>query len=137
MIKQILLTRNYKFCCSHRLHNSKLSKQQNQQLYQECNNRFGHGHDYVLEVTLKGEIEPLTGMSCDLVFLDRTVKREVVNRYDHKHLNYDVPDFKGVVPTAENILIVIWQRLTKKLPRDRIYKLKLIETSNNYFEYYG
>ncbi len=133
----ILLTRRYQFCCSHRLHSPRLSAARNQELYQECNNRFGHGHDYVLEVTFKGEIDPITGMGVELTTVDRIIQREVVERYDHKHLNYDVKDFKGLVPTGENILRVIWERLSEKVHKRKIYKLKLIETSNNYFEYYG
>lgn len=133
----ILLTRRYQFCCSHRLHSPRLSATKNQEIYQECNNRFGHGHDYVLEVTFKGEINPITGMGIELTAIDRMIHREVVEHYDHKHLNYDIEDFKGLVPTGENILRVIWERLSQKVPKRIIYKLKLIETSNNYFEYYG
>lgn len=133
----IFLTRRFRFCCSHRLYQAKLSERKNRQLYEECSNRFGHGHDYILEVTFRGEIDPLTGMSVDLTKMDRIVKREVVNRYDHKHLNYDVTDFKNKVPTAENILLVIWDCLSQKIGKGKIYKLKLIETSHNYFEYYG
>ena len=133
----VLLTRRYQFCCGHRLHSARLSAKRNQDIYQECNNRFGHGHDYILEVTFKGEIDPITGMGVELAAMDRTIHREVVERYDHKHLNDDVEDFKGLVPTGENILRVIWERLREKVPKQKIYKLKLIETSNNYFEYYG
>ncbi len=134
---RIFLTRIYRFCCSHRLHSPSLSTRKNLELYHECNNRFGHGHDYSLEVSLRGNINPLTGMSSDLARVDRIVKREIVDRYDHKHLNYDVRDFKEMVPTAENILRVIWERLSAQLPKGMLYKLKLVETSNNYFEYYG
>ncbi|MBI1976405.1 MAG: 6-carboxytetrahydropterin synthase, partial [Candidatus Omnitrophica bacterium] len=100
----LFLTRRYSFCCSHRLHNPRLSSRKNKEVYEECNNRFGHGHDYILEVTAKGRVDSLTGMSVDLRVLDRFVRREVIRRYDHKHLNIDVPDFKGIVPTGENIL---------------------------------
>jgi 6-pyruvoyltetrahydropterin/6-carboxytetrahydropterin synthase len=114
-----------------------LSARKNQLLYQECNNRFGHGHDYVLEVTFRGKIDPITGMGVGLTAMERIIHREVVERYDHRHLNYDVEDFKGLVPTGENILRVIWKRLSEKVPMQKIDRLKLIETSNNYFEYYG
>lgn len=134
---RLFLTRRYSFCCSHRLHNPRLSSRENKKIYEECNHRFGHGHDYVLEVTVKGEADPLTGTSVHLNTLDRFVNRRIVRRYDHKHLNIDVPDFKGIVPTGENILTVIWERLQQKPWKGKIYKLKLIETSNNYFEYYG
>ena len=135
--ESVLLTRRYSFCCSHRLHSPRLSAAENQELYQECNNRFGHGHDYVLEVTFQGTIDPVTGMGSDLAVLDRMVQREIVERYDHKHLNYDVEDFKGLVPTGEKIVRAVWERLNKKIPKQKINKLKLIETNNNYFEYYG
>lgn len=136
-LDMVLLTRRYQFCSSHRLHSARLSARKNQELYQECNNRFGHGHDYVLEVTFKGKVDPITGMGVGLAAMDKVIHREIVERYDHKHLNYDVEDFKGLVPTGENILRVIWKRLSEKVPEQKIDRLKLIETSNNYFEYYG
>jgi 6-pyruvoyltetrahydropterin/6-carboxytetrahydropterin synthase len=131
------LTHRFDFCASHRLHNPALSEKENLAIYGKCNNPNGHGHNYDLEVTIAGEPDPETGMVLELSILKRIVEEEIVSRYDHKHLNLDVPDFKDVIPTAENILVVVWERLRGRIPRGRLARLRLIETANNVFEYHG
>ena len=96
------LTRRYRFSAAHRLHNEALSAEENVGLYGKCNNPRGHGHEYVLEVTVTGEVDPQTGMVMDLGLLDRLVEREVLDRFDHMHLNLDVANFRERVPTTEN-----------------------------------
>ncbi len=133
----VLLTHRFEFCASHRLHNPSLSDRENVEIYGKCNNPSGHGHNYGLEVTLAGEPDPDTGMVLELSILKRVVDEEICERYDHKNLNVDVPDFKELVPTAENMLVVIWSRLAGRIPRGRLYRLRLTETANNSFEYHG
>ncbi|MDP3938670.1 MAG: 6-carboxytetrahydropterin synthase [Deltaproteobacteria bacterium] len=133
----VLLTHRFDFCASHRLHNPDLSERENDALYGKCNNPNGHGHNYQLEVTLAGEPDPGTGMVLELSILKRIVDEEICERYDHKNLNLDVSDFKERIPTAENMLLVIWERLTGRIPRGKLHRLRLIETANNSFEYFG
>ena len=133
----VLLTHRFDFCASHRLHNPALPDRENEQIYGKCNNPNGHGHNYELEVTIGGEPDPETGMVLELSILKRIVEDEITARYDHKHLNADVADFKEVIPTAENMLVVIWDRLVGRIPRGRLVRLRLIETASNSFEYQG
>lgn len=133
----VLLTHCFDFCASHRLHNPALTDRENEEIYGKCNNPNGHGHNYRLEVTLAGDPDPETGMVLELSILKRIVEEEICDRYDHKHLNLDVPDFKEVIPTAENMLVVIWDRLAGRIPNGRLYRLRLVETANNIFEYSG
>ena len=133
----VLLTHRFDFCASHRLHNPALSEKENIEIYGKCNNPNGHGHNYQLEVTLAGEPDPETGMVLELSVLKRIVDEEICERYDHKNLNLDVPEFKDLVPTAENMLVVIWDRLIGRIPRGRLHRVRLIETANNSFEYHG
>ncbi len=133
----VLLTHRFDFCASHRLHNPALSERENIEIYGKCNNPNGHGHNYQLEVTPAGEPDPETGMVLELSILKRIVDEEICERYDHKNLNLDVPEFKDLVPTAENMLVVIWDRLIGRIPRGRLHRIRLIETANNSFEYHG
>ncbi|HVL38728.1 MAG TPA: 6-carboxytetrahydropterin synthase [Fimbriimonadaceae bacterium] len=127
------LTRSYEFAASHRLHSALLPDEANLELYGKCNNPRGHGHNYVLEVTVSGEPAHETGMLVDLEELDRTVEREVVERYDHKHLNEDVPEFQGKVTTSEVVASEIWCRLDGRVPA-RLERVRLYETPRNMFE---
>ncbi|MFQ5457446.1 MAG: 6-carboxytetrahydropterin synthase [Myxococcota bacterium] len=133
----VLLTHRFEFCASHRLHNPSLSDRENIEIYGKCNNPNGHGHNYQLDVTITGEPDPETGMVLELSILKRIVEDEICERYDHKNLNLDVPDFKERVPTAENMLVVIWERLRGRIPEGKLYRLRLTETANNSFEYSG
>src|SRR5206468_3439694 len=108
------LTRRYWFAASHRLHSEKLSEQENQAVYGKCNNPFGHGHNYALEVTIGGDIARETGMVCNLLDIDRVVKEWVLDRYDHQNLNYSA-EFLDIVPTTENLCLAIFDILKRNL----------------------
>jgi 6-pyruvoyltetrahydropterin/6-carboxytetrahydropterin synthase len=131
----IQLTRKYHFSAAHRLHSDRLSDEENIKIFGKCNNPNGHGHNYRLEVTVRGKINPVTGMIVDLAELDTVVERIVLNRFDHKHLNLDVDEFKDSNPTSEMVAMVIWNLLYEHVPN--IYKIGLWETEKNYFEYCG
>lgn len=136
------LTRRYRFSAAHRLHNEALSAEENVAVYGKCNNPYGHGHNYVLEVTLAGPIDPGTGMVFDLAELDRTVEGEILERFDHTHLNLDVENFRDLVPTTENLCMEIFNLLRKKLDGGdrftaRLERVRLEETNSNFFEYEG
>lgn len=135
------LTRRYRFSASHRLHNVALSASANARLYGKCDSPYGHGHNYALEVTVVGPIDPATGMVYDLVVLDGAVKREVLEPFDTTYLNLDVFAFRGKVPTTENVCIEIFNRLQAKIgnetSRAHLARVRLEETSSNFFEYDG
>ena len=132
------LTRSIDFAASHRLHAPNLSDYENAALFGKCDNPNGHGHNYHVEVTVVGETDPVTGMLVDLAAFDAALEREVMDRFDHKHLNLDVADFRGMNPTTENLTRVIWDRLLPAIPAPaRLYRVVVRETDRNYFEYYG
>lgn len=137
------LTRRYHFCSAHRLHSEALSAEDNRRVYGKCNNPHGHGHNYVLEVTVAGPVDPATGMVFDLAGLDRTVAEEVIERFDHKNLNLDVEIFRSLVPTTENLCIEIFNLLAARLNGSesqlagRLARVRLDETALNFFEYQG
>lgn len=133
---KISLTRRYRFAASHRLHNAKFSDAENQRLYGKCNNPFGHGHNYVVEVTLTGPVNPATGMIANLGDLDPYVEREVIEAFDQKYLNEEVPEFRAEVPTTENVVREIYRRL-EAFPLARLERIRIEETSKNSFEYEG
>ena len=128
--------RRYRFAASHRLHNPDLSEEENYRLYGKCNNPYGHGHNYVVEVLMSGKVDPATGMIANLADLDGFVEREVLDPLDHKSLNEDVPAFRGTVPTTENLCIEIFRRL-KPFSKAKLERVRIQETSNNSFEYAG
>jgi 6-pyruvoyltetrahydropterin/6-carboxytetrahydropterin synthase len=130
------LGRRYRFVASHRLHSEGLSEAENWRVYGKCNNPYGHGHNYVLEISLSGNVDPATGMIADLAELDGFVEREVLERFDHKSLNEDVAAFRDRVPTTENLCIEIFGRL-KSFPKAKLERVRVEETSNNSFEYAG
>lgn len=132
----IALGRRYRFAASHRLHTEKLSEQENARVYGKCNNPHGHGHNYVLEILVSGAVDPATGMIVNLADLDGFVEREVIEPFDHKSLNEDVPAFREKVPTTETICVEIFQRL-KHFPLAKLERVRVEETSNNAFEYAG
>jgi len=133
---KVELGRRYRFAASHRLHNADLSVEENLRLYGKCNNPFGHGHNYVVEVLVSGSVDPATGMIANLADLDGFVEREVLGPFDHKSLNEDVEAFRGTVPTTENLCIEIFRRL-KPFPKATLERVRIQETSNNSFEYAG
>lgn len=125
--------RVYQFSAAHRLHNPLLSTRANQEIYDKCNNSHGHGHDYKLEVTIMGEIDSESGMIIQLEEFDAKVN-SVLKTLDHHHLDMEIAFFKNHVSTGEIIIQFLWQKLNKRLPSGMLFKLKLWETNNNYFE---
>jgi 6-pyruvoyltetrahydropterin/6-carboxytetrahydropterin synthase len=133
---KISLTRRYRFAASHRLHSPKLSEEENSRTYGKCNNPLGHGHNYIVEVTLTGPVDPSTGMIANLGDLDPFVEKEVVEAFDYKYLNEEVAEFQAIVPTTENVCREIYRRL-EKFPMARLERIRIEETSKNGFEYSG
>ncbi len=133
----VYLTRKEYFCASHRLYNPKFSDEENLQTYGKCAYANGHGHNYEIEVTVAGEAEKDTGMIIDLKKLSDIIRAEIIEKVDHRHLNFDVDFLKGVIPTAENIAVAFWQVLCPKVKAGRLYSIKVYETPNNYVEYRG
>jgi len=133
---EVCLTRRYRFAAAHRLHTEALSDEDNRRVFGKCNNPNGHGHNYTLEVTIRGEVNPDTGMVTDLGRLDREVEDRVLRRFDHQHLNYDEA-FAETVTTGENLVALIWELLEKAVPAGTLHKIGLVETRDNYFEYRG
>ena len=130
---KVSLTRRYRFAASHRLHNAKFSQEENLRLYGKCSNPHGHGHNYVLEVTIAGAVDPSTGMIANLGDLDPFVGREVVEALDYKYLNEQVEEFRDIVPTTENVAREIFRRL-RKFPQAHVERVRIEETSKNSFE---
>lgn len=133
----VRVTRRLHFSAGHRLHNPEVSDAENREIYGLCNNPSGHGHNYGLEVTVKGEVDPRTGYVLDLKRLKRVVEQEVLRDVDHANLNLDVPWMEGVIPTAENIAVQVWRRLERALPRGVLECIRVWETERNYVEYRG
>jgi len=133
---KVVFGRRYRFAASHRLHSAELSEEENCRVYGKCNNPYGHGHNYVVEVSVSGAVDPATGMIVNLVDLDKFVNGEVIEAFDHKSLNEDVEAFRATVPTTENLCREIYQRL-KHLPLAKLERVRIEETSNNAFEYAG
>ena len=133
----IYVTRKAHFSASHRLFNPGFSDERNEEVFDKCNNLHGHGHNYELEVTVRGVPSPDTGYVIDLKQLSRIMDEYVVDRVDHKHLNFDVDFLRGVIPTAENIAIVFWQILAPKIPSGELHSIRLYESANNFVEYFG
>jgi 6-pyruvoyltetrahydropterin/6-carboxytetrahydropterin synthase len=130
------LGRRYHFSASHRLHNPQLSDAENSRIYGKCNNLFGHGHNYTVEVRFSGKVERATGMISNLIDLDSFVNERVIEPFDHLSLNEEVPAFQNAVPTTEILCIEIFQRL-KSFPHAKLEAVRVQETSNNSFEYAG
>ena len=133
---RVELGRRYHFAASHRLHSPQLSEEENCRVFGKCNNPYGHGHNYTVEVLLSGRIDPATGMIANLADLDSFVEREVLAPFDHQSLNEDVPAFREKVPTTENLCVEIFNRLSK-FPHAKLERVRVEETSNNSFEYAG
>ncbi len=135
----MLITRKVEFAASHVCRNPELSDAENERLFGDAANPRGHGHNFVLEVTLDGDPDPVTGMVFDLKQLKEVLNREVVEPMDHRFLNYEVPPFDKVIPTAENIAMEIWKRLAPHLntASSRLHSVRLFETENHFVEYFG
>lgn len=130
------LTRRYRFSASHRLHNDAMPAEENAAVYGKCNNPYGHGHNYIIEITVSGQVEPSTGMVCNLADLDGFVKQEIVGRYDHGNLN-TMDEFQKTVPTTENLCVEIFERLQNGFRPAKVEKVRIEETMMNSFEYAG
>ena len=135
-MSQATITRRYRFCAAHRLHTDQLSAEENWATFGKCNNPNGHGHNYVVFVSVKGDIDPVTHQVLDVSRLDAVVERIVVQRFDHQDLNLE-PEFATQTTTGENLVLLIWDLLVDKLPAGRLVKVGVIETRDNYFEYSG
>jgi 6-pyruvoyltetrahydropterin/6-carboxytetrahydropterin synthase len=133
----ILLTRKAEFSASHYYWNETWSEQENVRKFGKCANRNGHGHNYTLEVTVSGTIDPATGFVLDLKELKDVLEREVVSVYDHRHLNLEIPEFKTAIPTTENIAIAVWKRLYGKIPGAVLHRVRLYELPDLFADYYG
>jgi 6-pyruvoyltetrahydropterin/6-carboxytetrahydropterin synthase len=130
------LTRRYRFSASHRLHSTEMSADENRVTYGKCNNPHGHGHNYALEVTVSGQVDPSTGMVCNLVDLDGLVEREVLSRYHLENLN-TLQEFAQQVPTTENLSVEIFEILQRGFYHAHLERVRLEETMMNSFEYAG
>jgi len=130
------LSRRYLFSASHRLHSEAMSSAENQATYGKCNNPYGHGHNYIVEITVSGPVDPKTGMVCNLADLDAFVEREVLARYGHENLN-TLQEFTQEVPTTENLCIKIYEILHHGFLSAHLDRVRIEETMMNSFEYSG
>ena len=135
----MVITRKVEFSASHICRNPQLSDEENVRLFGPSANPHGHGHNYVVEVSLRGVPDPVTGMVLDLKELKEILTREIVEPYDHRFLNYEVPPFDRVVPTTENIACDIWRRLEPRLNQERhqLHAVRVYETPDLYVDYFG
>lgn len=135
----VRVTRRYAFAASHRLHAPQLAPEENQRIYGKCNNPYGHGHNYVLEVSVRGPVDAETGRAVDLTLLDQLVQRAVLEPFDHRHLNTQVAEFASLVPTTENVALVAERRLREQWLAGwpRLEKIRIAETERNIFEVNG
>src|SRR5579872_4134180 len=130
------LSRRYLFSSSHRLHSEAMTDEENQTTYGKCNNPFGHGHNYIVEVTVSGPVNDQTGMVCNLSDLDEFIEKEVLGRYDHENLN-TIREFAQEVPTTENLCIQIYEIVQRGFKKAHLERVRLEETMMNSFEYQG
>ncbi|MGQ9819256.1 MAG: 6-carboxytetrahydropterin synthase [Candidatus Kapaibacteriales bacterium] len=133
----VYLTRRASFSAAHRLFNPDFTDEENQSIYDKCNNPNWHGHNYVLEITIKGKVNPKTGYVVDLKNLKKIINEEIIDKVDHKNLNLDVEFLQGTIPTLENLVVAFWDLLKPKITEGELYKIKLYETENNFIEYFG
>ncbi|GBD06002.1 6-carboxy-5,6,7,8-tetrahydropterin synthase [bacterium HR20] len=133
----VYITRRATFSASHRLHNPLLSDADNERIYDKCNNPRGHGHNYVLEVTVRGVPDPTTGYVLDLKLLRDIIEEHIIAKVDHRHLNEDVDFLRGIIPTAENLAWAFWRILEPHIPAGTLHSIKVYESENNFVEYRG
>lgn len=131
------VTRKAHFNAAHRLHNSQRDEAWNRETFGPCNNPNYHGHNYELEVTVEGEIDPATGYVLDVGILHTLVEREILSVLDHRNLNLDVPWFRDHIPSAEHIALFCWNAIAPHLPSGRLTRVRLWETPRNYVDYDG
>lgn len=133
----LYVTKKIEFSAAHRLFNPTFTDTMNDEIFDKCNNFFGHGHNYILEVTVSGLPDPKTGYVIDLKKLKKIIKNEIFDKVDHKHLNHDVDFLKGIIPTAENLAVMFWQILEDKITNGKLHKIRLYESEASYVEYFG
>ena len=133
----VTVTRRLRFNAAHRVHNPALSDDENAAMFGKCNNPNWHGHNYILDVSVQGDIDPRTGYVLDLSALKELVEREVVNKVDHRNFNLDVDFMQSTIPTSENIVVAFWRLLVDRVKPAHLSRLVLWETENNYVEYTG
>lgn len=133
----IYLTRKCEFSAAHYYYDPSLSEAENQRLYGKCANRNGHGHNYTLEVTVRGAVDPTTGFVIDLKELKELMNREVMEVLDHRHLNLEVAEFARCNPTTENLAVFIWQRLAGRLQAAELHRVRLYESHDLFVDFYG
>jgi len=135
----MLITKRVEFSASHICRNGQLSDEENRRLFGAAANPHGHGHNYMLDVTLQGEPDPVTGMVMDLKELKEILQREILDPMDHRFLNHEVPPFDRVIPTAENVAVEIWKRLSRSISGGvaKLHSVRLYETQDLYVEYFG
>jgi 6-pyruvoyltetrahydropterin/6-carboxytetrahydropterin synthase len=133
----IYLTRKAEFSASHYYHNPEFTPEENQRIFGKCNNPHGHGHNYTLEVTVKGNIDQRSGFVVDLKELKEIMNREVIDAMDHRLLNKEVAEFKDQIPTTENLAISIWRRLEAKLSLAELHRVRVYETPDLFVDFYG
>jgi 6-pyruvoyltetrahydropterin/6-carboxytetrahydropterin synthase len=133
----VYLTRKIEFSASHFYWNPAWSPDENARVFGKCANRHGHGHNYVLEVTVAGEPDPTTGMVLDLKELKDILHREITERMDHRHLNFEVPELEDKIPTTENIAAVIWNLLATKITTGKLHRVRLYEMPDLFVDCYG
>ncbi|HCN06119.1 MAG TPA: 6-pyruvoyl tetrahydrobiopterin synthase [Bacteroidetes bacterium] len=133
----IFVTRKATFSAAHRLYNPTFTDEQNEAVFDKCNNPNGHGHNYVLEVTVKGLPDAKTGYVIDLKQLKDILNVVIIDRVDHKHLNYDVDFLRGIIPTVENLCVMFWRELESRLPSGELHRIRLYESDQNVADYYG
>jgi 6-pyruvoyltetrahydropterin/6-carboxytetrahydropterin synthase len=133
----VYLTRKCEFSASHVYHNPDFTPEENSRVFGKCNNPNGHGHNYVLEVTVKGDVAADSGFVMDLKELKEILNREIMDALDHRHLNKEVAEFATEIPTTENIALWIWRRLEKKMKNSRLHRVRLFEHQDLFVDYYG
>lgn len=133
------LTRKVRFSAAHRYHRPEWSEERNRAVFGPCSNPHGHGHNYLLEAMVAGDPDRETGFSVDLGVLDGVLREEVVERWDHQHLNHAVPEFGpgGMIPTTENLLLLLWERIAPRVAPARLVRLRLHEDVDLHVDYFG
>ena len=134
---KVTVVRRLTFNAAHRVHNPELSDLENARLFGKCNNPNWHGHNYILEVSVRGEVEQKTGYVLDLAKLKEIVGREVIDKVDHRNLNLDVDFMRGIIPTTENLAIGIWKIVVQAIAPAQLVLIRLWESENNRVEYAG
>ncbi len=133
----VYLTRKCEFSASHHYHNPSFTDEENRRIFGKCNNPNGHGHNYTLEVTVKGSVDPKTGFVVDLKALKEIMNNEVVDAMDHRYLNKELPEFADLMPTTENIAVAAWKRLEPKLNVAKLHRVRVYETPDLWADFYG